>query len=141
MTKYEEIIFLIKELQKEMPEYRDYKIPNDEQEAWKLLRALFNVRPPFPVQPEFGKVQDELLKAIATEKGITDVDDLKPIQGNSKLFIWQGDITALRVDAAVNAANNQMEGCWAVGHTCVDNSIRFSITRLLTRYKADVCYI
>ncbi len=122
MTKYEKIVFLIKELQKEMPEYAGNKIPKNEDEAWRLLRALFNVRPPYPVNPEFENVQNELLKEIAEEKGITDVEDLSPISSDSRLYIWQGDITSLKVDVAVNAANNQMEGCWAVGHTCVDNN-------------------
>ncbi len=122
MTKYEKIEFLIKELQEEMPEYKDYQIPSDVDEAWKLLRAFFNIRPPYPLKPEFESVQDDLLKQIAKEKGITDVENLKPIKADSRLYIWQGDITALKVDAAVNAANSQMEGCWSVGHTCVDNN-------------------
>lgn len=123
MTKYEKIVFLIKELQNEMPEYKQYQIPVDEEEAWKLLRAFFNIRPPYPLMPEFEKVQDELLQQIAEEKGITDVNDLKPTRLDPRLYVWQGDITTLCVDAAVNAANNQMEGCWAVGHSCIDNNI------------------
>ncbi len=122
MTQYERIVFCIKQLQKEMPEYASYEIPGNEKDAWTLLRALFNVRPPYPVDPEYERIQDELLTKIAEDKGITDVNDLTPVKGEPKLYIWQGDITALRVDAAVNAANNQMEGCWAVGHTCVDNN-------------------
>ena len=37
--------------------------------------------------------------------------------------MWQGDITTLRCDAIVNAANSQMTGCYIPGHTCIDNCI------------------
>ncbi|MBQ4381198.1 MAG: macro domain-containing protein, partial [Oscillospiraceae bacterium] len=39
------------------------------------------------------------------------------------LSLWQGDITRLRVDAVVNAANSQMLGCFVPMHTCIDNCI------------------
>ncbi|MFR1028693.1 MAG: protein-ADP-ribose hydrolase [Clostridium sp.] len=37
--------------------------------------------------------------------------------------MWQGDITTLRCDAIVNAANSQMTGCYIPGHACIDNCI------------------
>ena len=122
MTQQEKIKFLIQTLQNEMPEYAGYRIPKDEASCWELLRGLFNVRPPYTASEEFLKIQDEVLSQIVTDKGITRVESLQPSKVDSRIYVWQGDITTLEVDTAVNAANNQMEGCWKMGHTCVDNN-------------------
>ena len=45
------------------------------------------------------------------------------------LFVCQGDITRLAVDAIVNAANSQMLGCFVPMHTCIDNAILTRITQ------------
>ena len=39
------------------------------------------------------------------------------------LYLWQGDITTLKCDAIVNAANSGMTGCYAPNHRCIDNAI------------------
>lgn len=76
---------------------------------------------PKPVNPEFLKVQDEYLQTVTAEKGITDIEDLTPLQEG--IYLWQGDITTLRCDAIVNAANSQMLGCFCPCHGCIDNAI------------------
>ena len=55
------------------------------------------------------------------KKGITDVEDLTPVQEG--LYLWEGDITTLRCDAIVNAANSGMTGCYIPNHRCIDNAI------------------
>ena len=108
MTQTERRLYLIKELLREQPRHRAMDIPADIQEQKNLLRSLFNIRMPKPVTPEFLKVQDEYLQTVTAEKGITNIEDLMPLQEG--IYLWQGDITTLRCDAIVNAANSQMLG-------------------------------
>lgn len=68
-------------------------------------------------------VQSEVLHDITEEKGITDSDTLPHSEKDSRLSVWQGDITTLKVDAIVNAANSQMLGCFSPLHSCIDNMI------------------
>lgn len=62
----------------------------------------------------------ELLKE-KEEKGIIDVRNLPEIRKG--ISIWQGDITSLKCDAIVNAANSGMTGCYVPNHRCIDNCI------------------
>ena len=125
MTQNERRIFLIEYLLKENPGYHDVQIPDDENEQKRLLRSLMNVRPPEPASEEFLRVQDEYLQEAGRERGITDFADLTPVtgQGGGNMYLWQGDITRLKVDAIVNAANSGMTGCWQPCHACIDNCI------------------
>ena len=125
MTQKERRIFLIDSLLKENPGYRDVHIPDDENEQKRLLRSLMNVRPPEPASEEFLRIQDEYLQEAGRERGITDFADLGPVtgQGGGNMYLWQGDITRLKVDAIVNAANSGMTGCWQPCHACIDNCI------------------
>ena len=108
--------FLIDYLLKEDPQYSEMQIPSVLQGKRDLFRALRNVRWPKPVSEEFLSLQDEELQAQLNEKGIVELPDV-PMQ------IWQGDITRLKVDAIVNAANSQMLGCFHPLHKCIDNAI------------------
>lgn len=121
MAQDERRIYLIHELLLEQPQYSDIEIPADEQEQKNLLRSLFNIRMPLPVSADFLKVQDAYLQEETENKGITDLSELKPAEPG--LYLWQGDITTLRCDAIVNAANSQMLGCFYPCHGCIDNAI------------------
>lgn len=128
MTQTEKRVFLIDRLLDESPGTRGQAVPEGDAEQKRLLRALMNVRPPRPIGEDFLAVQDEYLREETARKGITDIKDLKPLEPG--IYLWQGDITALRCDAIVNAANSGMTGCYVPGHNCIDNEIPFSITQV-----------
>ena len=121
MTQTERRIYLIKELLSEQTRHSGIQIPTDPGEQKYLLRALCNVRMPGVVSAEFLAVQDEYLREELAQRGVTDAADLTPAADG--LYLWQGDITTLRCDAIVNAANSGMTGCYVPCHKCIDNCI------------------
>ena len=121
MNQSEKRLFLIQSLLKEQPQYRDMGIPADTNSQRQLLRGLMNIRAPQSIGADFLKMQDEYLQGETAAKGITDIADLTPIQPG--LYLWQGDITTLKCDAIVNAANSGMTGCYIPNHRCIDNAI------------------
>ena len=121
MNQSEKRLFLIQALLKEQPQYRDVDIPADAESQRQLLRGLMNIREPRRIGAEFLRVQDEYLQGETTAKGVTDIANLTPIQPG--LYLWQGDITTLKCDAIVNAANSGMTGCYVPNHRCIDNAI------------------
>ena len=121
MTQDERLDHLLRCLLAERGGYANIRVPDDLLEKRKLLRSLMNVRPPVPVSAEFLEIQDAYLTERLAKRGITRLEDLKPVQPG--LYLWQGDITTLAADAIVNAANSQMLGCFVPCHGCIDNAI------------------
>ena len=121
MNQSERRNFLIQSLLEESREYRGMQIPSDSTGQRQLLRGLMNVRMVKKSSAEFLNIQDAYLQEETAKKGVTNVDDLTPVQQG--LYLWQGDITTLRCDEIVNAANAQMLGCFCPCHGCIDNAI------------------
>ncbi|RZH70452.1 protein-ADP-ribose hydrolase, partial [Staphylococcus aureus] len=85
-------------------------LPEDEATRWKMYRGLTNVRAPQPIADTYLDVQDAYLQAM-NRQHVTHIDTLSPMIGDD-VFLWQGDITQLKVDGIVNAANSQLLGCF-----------------------------
>ncbi len=123
MTQDERRIWLIKYLLDEDDYYKNSKVPTTVNEQKDMLRALMNVRMPHPISSEFLKIQDAYLKEENAAENLVNPDELTACTSDDRIYIWQGDITRLSVDAIVNAANSQMLGCFQPLHTCIDNII------------------
>lgn len=123
MSRLEQLLKLNQALLSEQPQYREQAVnfPPELQAQWHLFRSLVNVREPKTVGRTFLELQDNLLKEMIAEKGITKISSLIPLQEN--IYLWQGDITTLQVDGIVNAANSGMTGCYCPCHGCIDNAI------------------
>ena len=121
MNDSERAKFLIEYLLNENGGYADMRIPTDEENRFRMFRSLVNVRPARPVSENFLKVQDEYLRSLIEKAGVTDIAQLEPVEKG--IYLWQGDITTLRCDAIVNAANSAMTGCYIPCHACIDNCI------------------
>ena len=120
------LLFLIDYLMKEA----DYKYDenlinaikeNNEEELNNYFRYLMNIRSPYTISEEYLNIEDEYLQERLKNKTIININDIKSI--NNNWYIWQGDITTLKIDAVVNAANSAMLGCFMPLHKCIDNAI------------------
>lgn len=121
MTQQERLLYLIESLKNESTEWNGLKIPQNETDQKRLLRSLMNMRPPKAVPEKFLKIQDEYLQEEQKQKKIVSLAELSPIREG--IYLWQGDITTLKIDGIVNAANSALLGCFVPCHGCIDNAI------------------
>lgn len=119
MDRLENIDFCIRYLMRQNGV--DADVPTTLKDRQRLLRALMNVWEPQPLSEAFLRAQDAELQAQLQDKGVVNLEDIAATADTLRL--WQGDITRLRVDAIVNAANSVGLGCWHPLHNCIDNAI------------------
>lgn len=131
MNQQERLDYIVKYLRADNEQYNDIEIPNNNKEKRNLMRYFMNIRMPRKNLKDFIDIQDEFLFEEAKDKGIITLEEIQTIKEQfesnmpfaEKISIWQGDITTLKVDAIVNAANSQMLGCFVPCHKCIDNAI------------------
>ncbi len=121
MEQSERLKYLIEYLLSERKQ--PVELPSDLNDMKRYFRALVNMRMPKAASDEFLRLQDEYLQEELQRKGVTDIGALSPVPLSPDIYLWQGDITTLKCDGIVNAANSQMLGCFCPNHGCIDNAI------------------
>jgi O-acetyl-ADP-ribose deacetylase (regulator of RNase III) len=115
-------------------------IPSSYESRRRLLQGLLNIRPAQPLDSNFiydidRLLQDEINRSEIVDGGnlpvISDTIPPRNLKNLDRLILWKGDISRLRVDAIVNAANDQLLGCFQPLHNCIDNVIHTAAGPLL----------
>lgn len=121
----EKIDFLIDYLIKENKSIKIKEIPHNLKDKKILYRSLCNIRNPKPISKEYIKIESEYLQEENKIKGIIKINSIKPLleYKGTQIYLWNGDITTLKLDAIVNAGNLQGLGCFIPCHKCIDNAI------------------
>jgi O-acetyl-ADP-ribose deacetylase (regulator of RNase III) len=119
----DELDYILRELVGELDQSHSVSIPKFLEDKRKLMRYLTNLRPPWPVPEKLLLAQDAELARQLAEKEVVYPNQINSSSLDPRIKLWQGDITCLAVDAIVNAANNQLLGCFLPLHGCIDNAI------------------
>ena len=128
----EKLDYLIKYLLNENKNIKITEMPYDEISKKKLYRSLCNIRDPLPISEEYIQLENEYLQEELKKKNITSIESIKTInevfpqtnlKHKNKICLWKGDITTLKIETIVNAANSQGLGCFLALHNCIDNQV------------------
>jgi O-acetyl-ADP-ribose deacetylase (regulator of RNase III) len=93
----------------------------NEDDRWALFRGLVNVRDNYQPSQDYLLAEGSVLQAKLSPAASSD--QWQKSQDDKQIFLWQGDIARLKVDAIVNAANKDGLGCFIPNHHCIDNTI------------------
>ncbi|MBS9784494.1 MAG: protein-ADP-ribose hydrolase [Oceanivirga sp.] len=110
------LIDMIRELDKTA------NVSNDEKELFSLWRGLINQKEDINISNDYLLLEDEFLNIYHQKQEKLELKDLSKSKCKN-IYTYHGDITKLKVDAIVNAANSKMLGCMKPNHLCIDNTI------------------
>jgi O-acetyl-ADP-ribose deacetylase (regulator of RNase III) len=91
--------------------------PNDRSKIKYYMTTLFVSFP-----KEINQLMDQILQYEIHKNPIINVDDLHR-QSHGQIILIQNDITQIKADVIVNAANGDGLGCFDYEHKCIDNII------------------
>lgn len=100
-------------------------------EQLRLLHGILATIDPYALSPEITDRIESIALESNAEKKIINPLSLTNISTQfgsqypaaEQTSIWVGDITQLKADAIVNAANSHLLGCRVPNHACIDNVI------------------
>lgn len=99
-------------------------IPEDGQDKEQLLKNLMTISMPHDLSEAYYKAEESYIKYRLNQSTIVEVEDIgEHLIG--EIYLYRGDITKIRADAIVNAANEKLLGCFVLGHLCIDNAIHY----------------
>ncbi|KAJ5071944.1 poly [adp-ribose] polymerase [Anaeramoeba ignava] len=105
--------------QKKFIEFLERKKPKKIRKELQRLLTIFENN--FPESTL--KQVDNLLLFELSKTTIINSLELPRLEFNKKISLYKGDITDLKIDAIVNAANEYLLGCFVPNHPCIDNRI------------------
>lgn len=132
MNENKETELLLDKLKEDSTQYKNLETAQySPAEKKNVIRSLMNIRMPGALSRELLCLQDSYLQEELAAKGVVTLSDIPTIKAQfgstapfaERISVWQGDITRLKTDAIVNAANSQMLGCFVPCHGCIDNAI------------------
>lgn len=100
-------------------------IPKVQSQKEALIKTLMTISQPDGLDKNYYSSEKLYLEYKMQKKKIVDIMDIDD-ELFDKVHIYKGDITTLKADAIVNAANEKMLGCFLPGHHCIDNAIHLS---------------
>ena len=128
----QELDYLINYLINENDKIKINSKPINQAEKHDLYQTLVNIRQPKDISDEYIHYENNYLQKLLENSIVTSCDEISLIsevyhdnrlENSDKLALWQGDITKLKVDVIVNAANSRGLGCFVPLHKCIDNQI------------------
>ena len=95
--------------------------PTDVSAQFAYWRQLVTKRQPGDLPKHYLQQEDQLLDLIWQKRGHVELSKLTEYRPG--IYLAKGDLTRLKVDAIVNAANKAMLGCYRPNCNCLDNAI------------------
>ncbi|WP_156021627.1 protein-ADP-ribose hydrolase [Streptococcus ruminantium] len=118
----QQLLLMIGLLKTEKGEEQDEQLKNISlNELMQTWRGLVNQRPAGPVSKAYMEAEAQFLTAYKQAHQV-GLEECLPTR-EEQVFLYEGDLCHLQVDAIVNAANSRLLGCFIPNHACLDNAI------------------
>ena len=101
------------------------RIPLDESEQKALLKILMIRSSPGKLSDQYYEYESVFIRESINNRESINVESIND-RLTDNIDIYKGDITTIKADAIVNAANEKLLGCFIPGHKCIDNAIHLS---------------